>query len=90
MPPLNEFLEFMQGYPPLLKVSTEAAQSSTSYPLKTAVKLRDTTEEGYMASFAVFHQLHCLNYIRKFVHFDYYNETEWAQAPLLRQHAGKT
>ncbi|KAI1317918.1 hypothetical protein F5Y16DRAFT_140255 [Xylariaceae sp. FL0255] len=39
--------------------------------LNTTVKL-DNEEGGYMATIDMFHQLHCLNMIRKAVHRDYY------------------
>ncbi|KAH8592567.1 hypothetical protein B0O99DRAFT_517225, partial [Bisporella sp. PMI_857] len=71
------------------KAGSEDAQKSTAYPLDTAVKMKDTDNQGYMASLEIFHQIHCLDMIRKFVHFDYYkkHDEKWAKGQLLVQHA---
>lgn len=50
----------MPDYPPVLKISTEDAQASTSVPLDTAVHLEETGNIGYMASLGFFHEIHCL------------------------------
>ncbi|KAL7946385.1 tat pathway signal sequence [Trichoderma barbatum] len=79
----------MPDYPPLLNISIEDAQASTSYPLQTAVHLNETQNIGYMASLGFFHQIHCLNMLRKFIYLDYYKETQpsWYTQPYLRGHA---
>ncbi|RDW68187.1 hypothetical protein BP6252_09583 [Coleophoma cylindrospora] len=81
--------KLMKEYPPILNISTEDALRTTSYPLETAVHLKDAQNIGYMASLGFFHQLHCLNMLRKFIHLDYYKETEpdWYSQPYLRGHA---
>ncbi len=53
-------LEFMPAYPPIIGISREDAQISTSYPLATAVRLNDTRDHAYMATVGFFHQFHCL------------------------------
>ncbi|KAL6698591.1 tat pathway signal sequence [Trichoderma pleuroticola] len=79
----------MPDYPPVLNISTEDARASTSYPLKTAVHLNETQNIGYMASLGFFHQIHCLNMLRKFIYLDYYKETQpdWYTQPYLQGHA---
>ncbi|RDW57656.1 hypothetical protein BP5796_12457 [Coleophoma crateriformis] len=81
--------KLMKEYPPILNISTEDALRTTSYPLETAVHLKDAQNIGYMASLGFFHQLHCLNMLRKFIHLDYYKETEpdWYSQPYLQGHA---
>ncbi|KAL7937842.1 tat pathway signal sequence [Trichoderma chlorosporum] len=73
----------------LVKITEEDARASTSYPLDTAVHLNETQNMGYMASLGFFHQIHCLNMLRKFIYLDYYKETEpgWYTQPYLRGHA---
>ncbi|QPH12467.1 hypothetical protein C2857_004664 [Epichloe festucae Fl1] len=41
---------------------------------RTSVPLRDGS--GYMAGLDVYHQLHCLRYVRRYLHQDYYNMTK--------------
>ncbi|KAK0625825.1 hypothetical protein B0T14DRAFT_405338, partial [Immersiella caudata] len=45
---------------------------------------------GYMASIAAFHQMHCLNLLRKYSYLDYYrvkpDEAAFFNAPTLRVH----
>ncbi|KAJ6442617.1 GTP:AMP phosphotransferase, mitochondrial [Purpureocillium lavendulum] len=41
---------------------------------RTSVPLLDGS--GYMAGLDVYHQLHCLRYVRRYLHKDYYNMTE--------------
>ncbi|KAL6832776.1 tat pathway signal sequence [Trichoderma camerunense] len=73
----------------LVKITEEDARASTSYPLKTAVHLNETQNIGYMASLGFFHQIHCLNMLRKFIYLDYYKETQpdWYTQPYLQGHA---
>ncbi|KAJ5171444.1 uncharacterized protein N7500_004227 [Penicillium coprophilum] len=41
---------------------------------RTSVELRDGS--GYMAALDVYHQLHCLRWVRRYIHQDHYNSTE--------------
>ncbi|KAF1734601.1 hypothetical protein CRV24_006143 [Beauveria bassiana] len=41
---------------------------------RTSVPLEDGS--GYMVSLDVYHQLHCLRYVKRYLHRDYYNMTE--------------
>ncbi|KAM0667659.1 hypothetical protein ACQRIU_003524 [Beauveria bassiana] len=79
----------MPDYPPILNISTDDARASTSYSLETAVHLEETQNIGYMASLGLFHQIHCLNMLRKFIYLDYYKEKtpDWFSQPYLRAHA---
>ncbi|KAG4439013.1 hypothetical protein IFR05_005529 [Cadophora sp. M221] len=81
--------EWMPDFPPFLRVPRAEAQMATSHSLDAAVQSQDENGSGYLVSLEMFHQLHCLDMIRKFVHFDYYQNLnpEWAKRPLLRQHA---
>ncbi|KAH8717360.1 Cyclochlorotine biosynthesis protein O [Beauveria bassiana] len=65
------------------------ARASTSYSLETAVHLEEMQNIGYMASLGLFHQIHCLNMLRKFIYLDYYKEKtpDWFSQPYLRAHA---
>ncbi|EGX96356.1 hypothetical protein CCM_01012 [Cordyceps militaris CM01] len=81
--------ESMPDYPPILNISTDDARASTSYSLETAVHLEETQNIGYMASLGLFHQIHCVNMLRKFIYLDYYKENtpDWFSQPYLRGHA---
>lgn len=51
-----------------------------------------TGEEGYRVGIEVFHQLHCVNLLRKVAYKDYYEslDGEFAAGPeALRAHAGE-
>ncbi len=55
------------------------------------VRLPEELGGGYMTDFAVIHQLHCLNLIRKATYYDYYKDKaiEFAAGPkLARSHIG--
>ncbi|KZF23305.1 hypothetical protein L228DRAFT_267314 [Xylona heveae TC161] len=43
---------------------------------------------GYMASLGAFHQMHCLNVLRKYTYLDYYivKEPEFFRTPTVRKH----
>ncbi|KAM3550205.1 hypothetical protein ARSEF4850_008456 [Beauveria asiatica] len=71
------------------EMGSNDARASTSYSLETAVHLEETQNIGYMASLGFFHQIHCLNMLRKFIHLDYYKEKtpDWFSQPYLRAHA---
>ncbi|KAM3511387.1 hypothetical protein MY11210_004996 [Beauveria gryllotalpidicola] len=73
----------------LVKIDEDDARASTSYSLETAVHLEETQNIGYMASLGFFHQIHCLNMLRKFIYLDYYKEKTpgWFSQPYLRGHA---
>ncbi|KGQ11832.1 hypothetical protein BBAD15_g2423 [Beauveria bassiana D1-5] len=73
----------------LVKIDEDDARASTSYSLETAVHLEETQNIGYMASLGLFHQIHCLNMLRKFIYLDYYKEKtpDWFSQPYLRPHA---
>ncbi|KAK1141021.1 hypothetical protein N8T08_009594 [Aspergillus melleus] len=55
-------------------------------------KLRDSSvildDGGYMASIGAFHQIHCLNVLRKYTYLDYYKvkEPEFFTSPTVRKH----
>ncbi|EJP70447.1 tat pathway signal sequence [Beauveria bassiana ARSEF 2860] len=71
------------------EMGSNDARASTSYSLETAVHLEETQNIGYMASLGLFHQIHCLNMLRKFIYLDYYKEKtpDWFSQPYLRAHA---
>ncbi|PVH85953.1 hypothetical protein DL98DRAFT_24233 [Cadophora sp. DSE1049] len=89
--------EWMPKFPPFVKVPREEAQKATGYSLETAVRTQDEHDSGYLVSLEMFHQLHCLvsglsikilgntyktqDTLRKFVHFDYYQNLnpDWAK-----------
>ncbi|KAF2112271.1 hypothetical protein BDV96DRAFT_459257, partial [Lophiotrema nucula] len=54
----------------------------------TAVELEpDNGGSGYMASLEMFHQLHCLNYLRKWTYIDYYKRIDhfWREGNKFHQ-----
>lgn len=61
---------------------------------RNSLKVTDpaTGKEGYRAAVEVFHQLHCLNLLRQFLHRDYYKNI-WSdiqeEEEGLRMHVGK-
>ncbi|KAM3517186.1 hypothetical protein NHJ13051_009206 [Beauveria bassiana] len=71
------------------EMGSNDARASTSYSLETAVHLEETQNIGYMASLGLFHQIHCLNMLRKFIYLEYYKEKtpDWFSQPYLRAHA---
>lgn len=62
---------------------------------KNSLKVTDpaTGKEGYRAAVEVFHQLHCLNLLRQFLHRDYYKNIYsdiQEEEEGLRMHVGKS
>jgi len=57
----------------------------------SSVELPEEAEESYQAGIEVFHQLHCLDMIRKMTYMEYYivqPEYEWMSSPMQRIHTG--
>ncbi|PHH63511.1 hypothetical protein CDD81_5792 [Ophiocordyceps australis] len=79
-PELDEAWNKLLG-PTAVKVSKETLDKIN----RTSVPLLDGS--GYMAALDVYHQLHCLRYVRRYLHKDYYNMTEEKN---LGQHIGKS
>lgn len=62
---------------------------------RNSLKVTDpaTGKEGYRAAVEVFHQLHCLNLLRQFLHRDYYKNIYsdiQEEEEGLRMHVGKS
>jgi hypothetical protein len=57
----------------------------------SSVKLPEEADESYQSGLEVFHQLHCLNLLRKMTHFEYYFVAEPAAFSdlLLRTYTGR-
>ncbi|OAQ76521.1 hypothetical protein VFPBJ_08881 [Purpureocillium lilacinum] len=68
-PELDEAWNKLLG-PTSIRVSKETLDRIN----RTSVPLLDGS--GYMAGLDVYHQLHCLRYVRRYLHKDYYNMTE--------------
>ena len=49
---------------------------------RTSLPLNDD-EGGYLAVVDVFHELHCLNYVREYLHRDYYHIKETPETQIL-------
>lgn len=64
----------MPGTPLILGVGAEELElSRNNFSLETVVELEaDNGGGGYMASLEMFHQLHCLNFLRKWTYMEYY------------------
>lgn len=54
----------------------EAARSMNSNELDTVVDLGDDNGGGYMGTLEVFHQLHCLNLLRKWTYVEHYGTVD--------------
>lgn len=68
----------IDGTSVVLAASTEdiigsGKQDDERVPFDTTVPIGD---DKYMATMEVFHQLHCLNVLRKFLHRDYYQKQD--------------
>ncbi|MCJ1312070.1 hypothetical protein MMC25_005744 [Agyrium rufum] len=48
---------------------------------RTSLKMYDGS--GYLAALDVYHELHCLNYIRKYIHRDYYANDELPETQIV-------
>lgn len=52
----------------------------------TAAKLEDADwglgDDAYAATFDVYHQLHCLNFLRKLIYPNNYNKSNWHHADI--------
>jgi hypothetical protein len=64
-----------------------------SHNLEYAVKFPEETGGGYVAGLEMFHQMHCVNFLRQYTYAEYYEEEiqAFTDGPeLLRLHLGKT
>jgi len=52
---------------------------------RTSIKLADGSGE-YMGELNVFHHIHCLKYVRDYLHYDYYEPTHQFEAANLLDH----
>jgi hypothetical protein len=79
------------GVPSTLGLSrAEIERSGNNQNFDTIVELADDLGGGYMSTLELFHQLHCLNVLRKWTYIDYYKAQDphfWNQR-LLRDHTG--
>lgn len=55
----------------------------------STVRLDERNGGGYMATLEVFHQLHCLNMLRKYTYPDHYPPETFKSGSMLREHVGK-
>ncbi|KAJ5944704.1 hypothetical protein N7516_004872 [Penicillium verrucosum] len=68
--------------------------SVSRHEIEKIKKLRNSSvvlpDGGYMASIGGFHQMHCLNVIRKATYLDYYtvHEPDFFTEPSARKHVG--
>ncbi|KAL6903861.1 hypothetical protein GGI43DRAFT_381571 [Trichoderma evansii] len=56
----------------------------------SSVVLSHNQQSGYMVSIEAFHQVHCLDLLRKYSYIDYYKakEPDFFNSPNVRTHAG--
>ncbi|KIW86210.1 hypothetical protein Z517_01605 [Fonsecaea pedrosoi CBS 271.37] len=75
----------------VLNVSREEMYSSgNAAALETVVELDQDNGGGFMGTLEVFHQLHCLNVLRKWTYWDHYVDTDpffQTRADHRREHA---
>ncbi|KAH0848492.1 hypothetical protein FOPE_02670 [Fonsecaea pedrosoi] len=75
----------------VLNVSREEIYSSgNAAALETVVELDQDNGGGFMGTLEVFHQLHCLNVLRKWTYWDHYVDTDpffQTRADHRREHA---
>ncbi|OAL31800.1 hypothetical protein AYO22_00670 [Fonsecaea multimorphosa] len=75
----------------VLNVSRKEMYSSgNTAALETVVELDQENGGGFMGTLEVFHQLHCLNVLRKWTYWDYYVDTDpffQTRADHRREHA---
>lgn len=55
---------------------------------RSSIKLADGSGD-YFGGLSVHHHLHCLKYVRHYLHRDYYNATDELKESNLEEHIGK-
>lgn len=74
----------------LVRLSREEVEKANVSEVEYAAKFTVEMGGGYMAGLEVFHELHCLNMLRKATNLAYYLERieEWKDMDTLRYHLG--
>jgi hypothetical protein len=85
--PSPEFDEFWEEWELTRVYPVTAAEiRAMGKDVSTAVKLEDSIwglgDDAYGAIFDVYHQLHCLNFLRKLIYPNYYNVSTWHNADI--------
>ncbi|OAL37120.1 hypothetical protein AYO20_03598 [Fonsecaea nubica] len=87
----DTILAWMVETAAVLNVSREEIYSSgNAAALETVVELDQDNGGGFMGTLEVFHQLHCLNVLRKWTYWDHYVDTDpffQTRADHRREHA---
>ncbi|KAF2653668.1 hypothetical protein K491DRAFT_694509 [Lophiostoma macrostomum CBS 122681] len=82
--------KWIDGTPVVLSVTEEEmSRSKNAVSPDTVAELGAENGGGRMATLEMFHQLHCLNLLRKWTYVDYYKSRDmaWSQAEnILRDH----
>lgn len=79
----------------LIEDSLDSAMSVPRSEIEKIKKLRNSSvvlpDGGYMASIGGFHQMHCLNVLRKASYLEYYvvHEPDFFAQPTVRKHIGR-
>ncbi|KID84411.1 hypothetical protein MGU_08373 [Metarhizium guizhouense ARSEF 977] len=77
-----------EGYEVILVDETTVIKSGKSPHLSVKAPLSWGFGDGkYLAQIDVFHQIHCLNELRKEIHFDYYYGANWDKTSIPPEHA---
>jgi len=65
--------------------------SSIKKLVPSSVLMPEDDKESYVGGLEVFHQIHCLDLVRKMTFFDYYREKEPEKFtnPIMRHHTGR-
>ncbi|KAM3450340.1 hypothetical protein MY3296_006228 [Beauveria thailandica] len=88
----NRYRAWMVETAAVLNVSAqESARAMNDRAIETVVRLDQDSGGGYMGTLEVFHQLHCLNILRKWTYIEHYSAVDpfWAKEnDHRREHTG--